>query len=193
MRLAELSSRSGLSTATIKYYLRLGLLAPGETESATWASYDESHLRRLTLVRALTEVGGLSLDAVRQVLVALDDESLTTHQARGAVQWPPSPAALARVEALLARAGWTLDVQSPHRLRLAAALDTLATLDFPATDEVLDSYVAALGPVAEVEVRRLAADDPTAAAEHVVIGTVLYEPVLVTLRRIAHEVESARR
>ncbi|SHN28056.1 MerR family transcriptional regulator [Streptomyces noursei] len=29
MRLAELSQRSGVSTATIKYYLREGLLQPG--------------------------------------------------------------------------------------------------------------------------------------------------------------------
>ena len=43
MRLAELSARSGLPTATIKYYLRLGLLAPGRAESSTWASYDDGH------------------------------------------------------------------------------------------------------------------------------------------------------
>src|SRR5688572_23827489 len=75
MRLAELSDRSGLSTATIKYYLRLGLLSPGVSESSTWATYDESHVRRLALVRALTDVGGLSLDGVRQVLAAVDDEA----------------------------------------------------------------------------------------------------------------------
>ncbi|MYU47619.1 MerR family transcriptional regulator, partial [Streptomyces sp. SID7803] len=52
MRLSELSERSGIATATIKYYLREGLLPPGERLSATQAEYDESHLRRLRLVRA---------------------------------------------------------------------------------------------------------------------------------------------
>ena len=200
MRLAELSSRSGLTTATIKYYLRLGLLAPGETQSATWASYDEAHLRRLALIRALTDVGGLSLDAVRAVLATVDDPATPPHEARGAVQWPLSPEPEAEpttesravVDALLTRHGWDLTAHSPHRRRLAASLDTLAALDFPATDEVLDSYVEALEPVAEVEVRRIAGEDGDTAAEHVVVGTVLYEPVLLTLRRIAHEVVSGR-
>ena len=55
MRLAELSERSGISTATVKYYLREGLLPPGRRISATQAEYEESHLRRLGLIRALTE------------------------------------------------------------------------------------------------------------------------------------------
>lgn len=46
MRLAELSERSGVSTATIKYYLREGLLTSGRQVNATTADYDESHLRR---------------------------------------------------------------------------------------------------------------------------------------------------
>ena len=43
MRLAELSERSGVSTATIKYYLREGLLQPGRRVTATQAEYDEEH------------------------------------------------------------------------------------------------------------------------------------------------------
>ena len=35
MRLAELSERSGVPTATIKYYLREGLLPPGRQVNAT--------------------------------------------------------------------------------------------------------------------------------------------------------------
>ncbi|MFI8354714.1 MerR family transcriptional regulator [Streptomyces cyaneofuscatus] len=62
MRLAELSERSGVPTATVKYYLREGLLPAGRRVSATQAEYDEGHLRRLRLVRAqvatlLTELG----------------------------------------------------------------------------------------------------------------------------------------
>lgn len=201
MRLAELSTRSGLSTPTIKYYLRLGLLHPGVSESTTWASYDESHLRRLTLVRALTDVGGLTLDAVRRVVAAVDDDTVPLHEALGTAQWQLSPvieadstaSSLSRVDALLDRHGWELSPDSPHRHSLAAALDVLETLDFPATDEVLDSYVTALERVAQVEVERISGEDRSLAAEHVVVGTLLYEPVLLTLRRIAHEVMSGRR
>ncbi|HSJ19648.1 MAG TPA: MerR family transcriptional regulator [Nocardioidaceae bacterium] len=200
MRLAELSARSGLSTATIKYYLRAGLLPAGVTRSATWASYDESHVRRLRLVRALTDVAGLSLEEVRGVVEAVD-ASGSDHQARGAAQWPLSPAparepsttSVERVEALLSRHGWELASESPHRRTLAAALDTLDELDFAATDEILDAYARGLESVAEIEVARVAAEtEPVVAAERLVVGTLLYEPVLLTLRRMAHEAVSAR-
>ena len=199
MRLAELSAASGLSTATIKYYLRAGLLRPGTTESTTWASYSEQHLKRLRLVRALTDVAGLSLQEVRRVVEAVDGAS-ADHEARGAAQWPlstaptspPSDLSVRRVEELLERRRWSLHPDSPHRLVLAAALDTVEQLGFPATDEVLDAYARALEPVAELEVERVAAEqDPAVVAERLVIGTLLYEPILVTMRRMAHEAVSA--
>lgn len=200
MRLAELSARSGLSTATIKYYLRSGLLPPGTVQSSTWATYDDGHLRRLRLVRALTDVAGLSLEEVRRVVEAVD-ASGSDHQTRGAAQWPlteaqarePSTASIQRVDELLARHGWAVATHSPHRRILAAALDTLGELDFAATDEVLDTYARALESVAEIEVARVAAEaEQVVAAERVVVGTLLYEPILLTLRRMAHEAVSAR-
>jgi len=48
-----------VSTATIKYYLREGLLRPGEAVGATQASYDEGHVERLRLIRVLREVGDI--------------------------------------------------------------------------------------------------------------------------------------
>jgi DNA-binding transcriptional MerR regulator len=200
MRLAELSARSGLPTATIKYYLREGLLPRGTTQSSTWAEYDESHVRRLRLVRALIDVAALSLDEVRRVVEAVD-EAGSEHEVRGAAQWSlsqppvrePSGESLRRVDELLSRHDWEVDPASPHRAVLATGLDTLEELEFGATDEVLDAFARALGDVAEVEVARVAGQaDPMVAAERLVIGTLLYEPVFLTLRRMAHEAVSAR-
>ena len=202
MRLAELSSRSGVSASTIKYYLRLGLLHPGEQQSATWSEYSDAHLRRLVLVRALIEVAGLPLDAVRRVLEVVDDESVPLHQALGTAQWllspaldhEPSVASAGRVDALLARHGWNLACDSPHRRVLASALDRLDQLAFPAPDTQLDQYAQALSRLAPYEVERVTAETERATAiEHLVVGTLLYEPLLATLRRMAHESESARR
>jgi hypothetical protein len=148
----------------------------------------------------LTDVAGLSLQEVRSVTGSVD-ASGSDHQARGAVQWPlspalarePSTASVARAQGLLSRLGWELAPDSPHRRTLAAALDAVDELGFPATDEVLDTYARALQSVAEVEVARVAAEaDPIAAAERLVVGTLLYEPVLLTIRRMAHEAVSAR-
>ncbi|MGA8330089.1 MAG: MerR family transcriptional regulator [Mycobacterium sp.] len=202
MRLAELSARSGVPATTIKYYLRLGLLHSGERLSSTWSAYDDSHLRRLTLIRALIDVAGLPLEAVRRVLEVVNDESVPLHHALGTAQWllspsaaeEPSVASSDRVSALLSRHGWELALDSPHRRVLADALDRLDRLAFPASDALLDQYAEALSRFAPDEVEPITSETHrTTAIEHLVIGTLLYEPLLATMRRMAHESESARR
>ncbi len=202
MRLAELSARSGIPATTIKYYLRLGLLHSGERQSSTWSAYDDSHLRRLALIRALIDVAGLKLEAVHRILEVVDDQSVPLHQALGTAQWllspsvaeEPSAESAGRVDALLSRHGWKVALDSPHRAVVAAALDRLDRLAFPAPDALLDQYAEALSRFAAAEVEPITSETHRATAiEHLVIGTLLYEPLLVTMRRMAHESESGRR
>ena len=190
MRMSALADRSGLPVATIKFYLREGLLPPGVSTSATRAEYDDSHVRRLRLVRALHDVAGLRLDAIRGVLAAVDDESLSWHEAVGSAHMllgpegpEPSSSSRDRVAALLARRGWS--VGGRHADVLARALDALDGLDQPVSDRLLDLYAGTLATLAEQEVAGIAADDRVLATEQVVVGTVLLEPVLLALRRIA--------
>ena len=92
MRLAELSERSGVSAAMIKYYLRQGMLAPGRKVGATTAEYDESHLRRLRLVRALIEVGRLpSAKADKMAAVALHGREQHVGDVDGVSRQHPRP------------------------------------------------------------------------------------------------------
>src|SRR3990170_4674837 len=72
MRIKELSLSSGVSLPTIKYYLREGLLPAGDLVSKNQAHYGDAHLRRLRLIRALIDIGGLTIAAVRNVLAAAD-------------------------------------------------------------------------------------------------------------------------
>ena len=52
----------------------------------------------------------------------------------------------------------------------------------------------ALSRFAPSEVEPITNDtDRATAIEHLIIGTLLYEPLLATMRRMAHESESARR
>lgn len=118
MRLSELSELSGIPAATIKYYLREQLLPPGHRISATQADYDESHLRRLRLVRALIQVGRLPVATVREVLGHVDDASLGRTIRLGAALWslphgpepddeaPETATARAEVDRLLDQLGW---------------------------------------------------------------------------------------
>ncbi|WP_181957577.1 MerR family transcriptional regulator [Streptomyces paludis] len=90
MRISELSRLSGVPNATIKYYLREGLLPAGRATGATQAEYDESHLKRLRLIRALIGVRGLSVAATKQLLDTLAEGHTDTHHVLGLVFgiWP---------------------------------------------------------------------------------------------------------
>jgi hypothetical protein len=77
---------------------------------------------------------------------------------------------------------------------LAAALDRLDHLAFPPPDALLDQYAQTLSRLAPNEIEPVTTEtDRTTAIEHLVVGTLLYEPLLVTMRRMAHESESAHR
>jgi DNA-binding transcriptional MerR regulator len=61
MRLSDLSAASGVPVATVKYYLREGLLPPGRLTAATSAQYDDSHLQRLRLYAPWSTLQGCPL------------------------------------------------------------------------------------------------------------------------------------
>src|SRR5919106_1373222 len=118
MRISELSSRSGVPVATIKYYLREGLLAPGTKTGPNQADYGDEHLHRLRLVRALVEVGGLSVATVGEVVTAIEDQTRSMHEvlgvAHGALaprsnEKPDRSAARAQVDVFLDELGWSID------------------------------------------------------------------------------------
>lgn len=206
MRLAELSERSGISTATIKYYLREGLLPPGERISATQAEYGEEHLRRLRLVRALVQVGRVPVATAREVLAAVTDESADRLSRLGtavAALPPATPApgedAAARLaerkaEEVQRRLGWRIVPDNPAHRTLVSALSALIRLGYPCEMEHLLPYGEAAARLAEHDISLI--EDFTAPAtqlEAAVALTVLYEPVLLSLRRLAQAEEAARR
>lgn len=199
MKISELAQETGVPLATVKYYLREGLLPQGIPTSATRAEYGEQHARRLRLIRALAEVGHLSLDAVRAVLAAVDDESATLHATIGAAHAALAPDGTASrhsrasVDELLRRHGWQVARTSRNRQSLAVALDALDRVGFAVGDDTLDTYADAAAQVASSDIDSVPSDGTEDAVQHAVVGTVLMEPVLLSLRRLAHEDVSARR
>ncbi|MBD3011151.1 MerR family transcriptional regulator [Streptomyces sp. 5-10] len=210
MRLAELSERSGVPTATIKYYLRERLLPPGERITATQAEYGEEHLRRLRLVRSLIQVGRMPVATAREVLAAAEDESLSQNTRMGAAVWAlphgPEPdeddphAARAReqVDTVLRRMGWSygqeLGDTSPAYRMLVAAIASLDRLGYPHDTEHLLVHARLAGELAVADLDLVETyDTPPEQVEAVVALTVLYEPVLLSLRRLAQTEESGRR
>jgi DNA-binding transcriptional MerR regulator len=192
VRISELAREVGVPVATVKYYLREGLLHEGELTSATQARYDESHVARLRLVRSLLGPGGLSVARARDVLAALDDPpadsldllGVAAHAVRRPVEVRPHP----EVHALMERWGWPVAERDcrEHQL-LADALESVAAAGFEHPAGVLDAYAAAMDDVARAEIAHVPTDSSAAAVRYVVLGVVLNEPVLLALRRLAEQ------
>jgi DNA-binding transcriptional MerR regulator len=203
MRISELSRRSGVSTATIKYYLREGLLPPGRATAATQAEYGESHVRRLRLIRALIGVRGLSVSAAKDVLEAVSEHATDLHLLLGLVfgVWPASAAKDenaeaddSEVSALLAEMGWEVTEHNPARDVITRTLHTLRSLGVDYDWHSLVPYARLAEKTATLDLDQLEGpDDPLEKAERAVLLTFLLEPALLALRRLAQEAESTVR
>ncbi|NNU26350.1 MerR family transcriptional regulator [Isoptericola sp. JC619] len=202
MRISGLAERTGVPVATIKYYLREGLVPAGEATSRTQASYGDRHVDRVRLVRALTESGGLSLAGVRDVLAALDDPPASRHALLGAAQGAllaDESADVAddavgegvrrRAAAVVAARGWYDD--PVLTARLAVQLRDAERAGVPVGDEHLEVLCDAAERVARADLATVPAA-PAAAMRQVVVGTLLTDAVLLTLRRFAQQQESGR-
>jgi DNA-binding transcriptional MerR regulator len=205
MRIAELSRASGVSIATIKYYLREGLLPPGRPTAPNQADYSAAHLHRLTLIRTLVEVGRLPISSVRRVVAAIDERRLSLHDTLGVAldAIPPLPpatvdddlaAAMRDVHDYIDRLGWTGSGNSPARYALAQALVSLRRLGRDCGPEVFDLYARHADQLAEREIASLpSGDDRDHTVEESVVGTVVFEAALTALRRLAEAHHSAIR
>lgn len=198
MRVSELARRSGVPVGTVKYYLREGLLPAGKLTSATQAQYGEEHVARLGLIRALLGAGRLSVSTAREVLAAVDDPASSLHDTIGAAHGAlPAPiqgscADISRVRRHVQRWGWEVGDGSPALVHLAQALDALEAAGFDAPDNLLDRYARAAGDLAAQDVAEVPTGSPGEAVRFAVIATLLLEPILLSLRRLAHEDASRR-
>jgi DNA-binding transcriptional MerR regulator len=190
---------------TIKYYVREGLLQPGELTSPNQAQYGDSHLRRLKLIRALAEVGGLSIAAMRDLLAVAGSPTTSHHDALGKAQYATTPrygyeaseasrqAAERQAGELIRRRGWQVKPSSPARQLLVSVLAALRDLGQDDLLSLAGSYAGPAEQCAEADLaviqRRATLDG---RLEGVIIGTVLGDSLLAALRRLAEENASAR-
>ncbi|MCX4778024.1 MerR family transcriptional regulator [Streptomyces sp. NBC_01264] len=204
MRIGELSARTGVPVPTIKYYVREGLLPAGLLSSPNQAHYDETHARRLRLIRGLLEVGKLPVAAIGEVIRAIDDKERSVHNLLGPVANALVPEhggtadaeterARAKVAGIIERRGWQVGADTRAGEALAAALAALERAGHGAFAEVLDTYAEAAELVAGAD---LAYTTQVAAREDLVetvaVGTVLGDAMFAALRRLAHWDASSR-
>ncbi|WJK43246.1 MerR family transcriptional regulator [Solwaraspora sp. WMMA2056] len=200
MRISELSQKSGLPVATIKFYLREGLLPPGKRTARNQADYGDDHLSRLYLITTLTVVGRLPLSAVREIVTALDDRGtqldglcrvinkalvpLDREEEAGSI----GTTARYQVDTFVDGLNWNVEPGAPGRSTLTQVLTALRLLGWDDDVDVFVPYQQAAARIASREVDTIPVDaDEDEAALMLVARTVLFEVAWCTLRGMAHE------
>ncbi len=91
MLIGELAERSGVSTATINFYVKDGLLPPPRKLNRTRAAYSELHVRALRLIKRCQNAIGMSLAEIKAQfeLVGLDEQGIERAERIGILQALP--------------------------------------------------------------------------------------------------------
>ncbi|MEU2393711.1 MerR family transcriptional regulator [Streptomyces sp. NPDC007369] len=218
MKVSELSRRTGVQVPLIKYYLREGMLPPGRATASNQADYGEEHVHRLRLIRTLIATRGLSAAATKEILDAITAEQEDLHQVFGIVlgvrpttkeedadtegpptetesagESAPEPAGLADARRLIAEMGWDVSRGNPAAHTLAEVLAALADLGADIDWRGLLPYARLADSIADLDVQQMRGErDLLAQAERAVMVSILLEPALLALRRLAQEAKSAR-
>ena len=199
MWISELSDRTRVPIDTIKHYLRIGVLHRGRPIAHRRSEYDETHVERIRLIRAMIEIGGMRLDSVRRVFDSVDESQTSLRDALGQAHYElsqrfledhePTAGSLATVDGVIARQGWHIAEDSVHRAALAASLDTLGRggqLGQRRPPRLLrPGWRARSRPSRSPTSTRAAAATRRSAVSRSV--RALYEPLIVLLRRLAQE------
>ena len=202
MQLHELSQRSGVSPASIKYYLREGLLPRGEAVHATRAEYSGKHLERLELIQALRQIVALNIAQIRGLLGMADDgvprldllaavqrEVLNLKDFTPAIGGEPAAATAAVVHLR----GWP-DSPSDARNALTAHLELMARLKVPVSATVLEAYSKAMDDVAGLDIAATTAPESTDRLIFTAaVGMHMHSQLLLKLLALAQASHAIRR
>jgi DNA-binding transcriptional MerR regulator len=202
VQLNELSQRSGVSPASIKFYLREGLLPAGDAIHATRAEYSDRHLDRLELIQALRRIVGLNIRQIHGLLGMVDDgasrldllaavqrvvlnlDNYTT--ASGGVSG-------AAADAVVDLRGWP-DVPSDARNALNAHLELMASLGIPVPEDVLETYSKAMDEIAGLDIAAAAAPGSTdRLILTAAVGMHVHSQLLLRLLALAQASHAIRR
>lgn len=202
MKISEACFSSGVTSSTFKYYIREGLVPEGDRVGKNQTQYSESHVKRVRLVRALIDTGGLSIAATRDVLRVMDANlespayflEAAQHALNGDAERVLAPASDESRQRILGLFGPGAKI-SPDNVGIdmaARALDGLATVGFEPSSEYLGTYLAAAHAVAQDDLSTLMTrTTPESIAELMVVGTVMGDVLSAGLRRLAHEIQTS--
>lgn len=169
MQLAELAETSGVSTASIKFYRREGLLPPGRRLSSTQQDYGQTHLDRLALIQVLREMADAPIPRIAALTAVLDDPEKTvmdalteaqmillgpspaTPESSGTDEGESSPGEHPAVLPLMTELGWP-DVPTRPREALNEVLRFLDAWGWSTENDLLLRFARPVASIAETEI-----------------------------------------
>jgi DNA-binding transcriptional MerR regulator len=176
-----LSARSGVPVATIKFYLREGLLPKGAPAGGTQAAYGEAHVRRLATIGVLTGLGRMSLREAGETLAAIDGAPTGAETPED--EDPELSATRREVHAYLDRElGWRARADSTEVRDLARALLALRRTGRQVGADIFRPYARAAAWLVTEDLERI---DRTSVAEQALVASIAADVAMYALRRLA--------
>lgn len=198
MKLRDLAAQTEVSAATIKFWIREGLLPRAPLKNERTAIYGPEHVERLLLIRTLREEFDAPLRRIRELTSLIDRQApmlevLELCQSLASSPWlppasdaPAEPGVTEAVDALISSAGWT-PLPSIARGELERTLANLERQGFGFSAEALLAYAAALQPFAQADLDFVSmGGSPDAVARRTLLGTRAQVSVLVAVNQLAH-------
>lgn len=203
MKLKELATQSGVSTTTLKHWIRVGILPAGRLRNRTTAVYEQSHVDRARLIVVLRDSYGASTAAIRSLTDVIDSDVATLEVMNACQAFalgisddvPPDPdheAYRERTHELMRRRDWRGYPGAAEQGLARALADASAVgLDYD-VDELME-YADALEPLVG---RNIAALRPEGSRDEVARRMLLAVNArarqLVAVSSLAHAAASIR-
>lgn len=191
MRISELSEHSGIPVASIKFYIREGMLPRGAASSATRAEYGDDHLARLRVIQALSDVRALPLARVKEILALIDEPEDSAYATLGKAvsALPPytEETSTDRARETIELLGLTYDERFAAVAQLDAAIRGIEAAGLVWDAETAARYAEPLLQIAAAELSPMTELNESEQVSYAVLGTAMYEPAILALRRLAHQ------
>lgn len=202
MKLSELAESSGASASTLKHWIRVGVLPAGKLRNQTTAVYEQQHLDRALLVRAMREDHGASIEEIRRITSLIDGGAPTVEvmNACQAFIWgtpddvttdPAYEPYRRRTHELMRRREWRGYPGAAERgMAHALAMAAEAGMDYDV--DTLMAYADAIEPLAARHVAALGPGSADVIARRMLVVVNARAKQLLAISNLAHAAASLR-
>ncbi|MFC4138675.1 MULTISPECIES: MerR family transcriptional regulator [unclassified Microbacterium] len=200
MKLSEFARTTGATTATLKFWMREGVLPAGELRNQTTAVYGQRHLDRVALIQTLRAEFDMPIAGIRDLTALIDRTDVVPLDVMEACQVIATGLAVGEahdeyaelIGELHDRVGW-IRFDSLAAGVLANALAASARVGYPYRLEVLEQYARMLDPIAEADLGAIHPEGTLdVMARNLLVAAAAQNRVLVAMNQLAHTAAAVR-